>query len=127
MTPFLRSTLQCRSRALLRWVLVLASSVGLGLAAVEPAIPAGPSASPEARGERRSKRRVSLAGGGPGRQTRGRIISDRWRPATKRQPIGPRRRRPMNERAILAKRPSPGPRPRHFTSNRASRTRRCRP
>ena len=40
--------LQCHSRALLRWVLVLASGVGLGLAAVEPALPAGPSASPEA-------------------------------------------------------------------------------
>ena len=46
MTPFIRSTVRFHSRALLCWVLVLASGVGLGLAAAEPAIPAGPAASP---------------------------------------------------------------------------------
>jgi len=48
MTPFIRSTWRVHSRALLRWVLVLASGIGLGLASAEPAISAGPAASPAA-------------------------------------------------------------------------------
>ena len=46
MTPCICSTVRVHSRTLLRWVLVLASGVGLGLASAEPALPAGSAASP---------------------------------------------------------------------------------
>jgi CHAT domain-containing protein len=46
MTPCIRAPVRFHSCALLRWVLVLVSGVGLGLASVEPAIPTEPSAGP---------------------------------------------------------------------------------
>lgn len=46
MTPSIRSTSRFHSRALLRWVLVLASGVGLGFQFGGPSISAEPSASP---------------------------------------------------------------------------------
>ena len=46
MTPLIHSTLRFHSRALLRWVLVLASGVGLSVQFGGPAISEGPLASP---------------------------------------------------------------------------------
>ena len=46
MTHCIRSTVRVHSRALLVWVMVLASGGGLSLAAVEPAPPADPARSP---------------------------------------------------------------------------------